>query len=885
MVTRSSTPTEAWTFISYKRADADAVRALATNLEVRFGADHIFFDLSDIHGGDRWEALIQSEVLSSHVVIAAITKSWLPELQRRQEESASQDYVVYELETAMSNSVPIIPVIFPDVDMPDPDELPPAIKDLTAYQAVRLTHLNWDRDMDALVERVCAVASEFGGGGRKDRERKARVAHSLANWLPTQEHKERVLLKTCGTKEDDAVLLLTASHTWIDRNPMAETPGWRVPHDRLASFCRHKGCVWLMEPDSEHLVERLPERDVDTMERILREHAPDARFYQKAPDQQVRDGLIVFSREGIAERRGIDLSWVNDIKFSEEEELVLASVKLAIMEKDLAADPDLPDRIAKRKAIDSYVTALVTQFQAGEKTDELPGRISDIQGWIGKDDWPGRFRRCLGALDPQDARPIFTDGGVLARMLDRVTRRDRALLLLIELAAFYPWGDKVKFEKGVREEALERIVTRIAADVDVGYFHEVEDALAKRKKSLAGSERNWGKIAAFAGGAAVLGVLTMGMAAPVIGTAIGGAMGLSGAAATSAGLAFLGGGSLAAGGLGMAGGTALVTILGGAVGTVAGLKASGITKEALLVESAKLGVTSEYVFLREHGAISHVTSIMDVLEAERQEWQADIDKAKQEKAKQDLPDDKSMVDKAKGALRRSATDIDELIERSKIVERLRDELDEQLTRFITQVNTWVGETDPIVEEVKASGVPTAVVAVEVVEGVVEGAERLSHLVPALIARQDGTPVLNVLFKVASGKDKTSGAEAVRKLGITHPLAAGFAGGTIDVLAHPLLWASAATVLAAAGGASAVGAHLVQAAKSGELATVALLPMARLDDVLSRAGFESIQLGRALSELVEREMKNTLGGAAIQVAEGLQLTIRGTSAPETGDYRL
>lgn len=69
-----------------------------------------------------------------------------------------------------------------------------------------------------------------------------------------------------------------------------------------------------------------------------------------------------------------------------------------------------------------------------------------------------------------------------------------------------------------------------------------------------------GGIFAIAGIAAV--VLTGGTASPIvagIGSAVGGMMGLSGAAATSAGLAFLGGGSLAAGGFGMLGGTVLIS--------------------------------------------------------------------------------------------------------------------------------------------------------------------------------------------------------------------------------------------------------------------------------------------------------------------------------------
>lgn len=69
------------------------------------------------------------------------------------------------------------------------------------------------------------------------------------------------------------------------------------------------------------------------------------------------------------------------------------------------------------------------------------------------------------------------------------------------------------------------------------------------------------------GGAALIAV-TGGLAAPAIGAMIGSGLGLglSGAAATSAGLAVLGGGALAAGGGGVAAGTAAIITAGAVTG-------------------------------------------------------------------------------------------------------------------------------------------------------------------------------------------------------------------------------------------------------------------------------------------------------------------------------
>lgn len=118
-----------------------------------------------------------------------------------------------------------------------------------------------------------------------------------------------------------------------------------------------------------------------------------------------------------------------------------------------------------------------------------------------------------------------------------------------------------------------------------GELHDYEEFLKYEKPDLNATSK-----------IAIGGAIALGLAAPVAllaAPAIGGAIGslglfggLSGAAASSHGLALLGGGTLAAGGLGMAGGTAVVTAVGAAVGGALGASVSN----AYLREDKSFGI-------------------------------------------------------------------------------------------------------------------------------------------------------------------------------------------------------------------------------------------------------------------------------------------------------
>ncbi|WP_433492483.1 hypothetical protein [Nocardia grenadensis] len=177
-----------------------------------------------------------------------------------------------------------------------------------------------------------------------------------------------------------------------------------------------------------------------------------------------------------------------------------------------------------------------------------------------------------------------------------VARRSRALLLLIDLYGFEPWVEG-KWDKTVRAETL------IEAHGSMNPLHRedlqaVETAYKDAIKKLSKAS-NWGKYALLAGAGLGLGVLTGGLAAPAIAGAYGAlVLGYSGAVATSAGLAAIGGGSIAAGGLGMAGGAALITGFSGAAGagvaTLAG-RAAGLSAARVAADAIRLHVVTQLV--------------------------------------------------------------------------------------------------------------------------------------------------------------------------------------------------------------------------------------------------------------------------------------------------
>lgn len=267
------------------------------------------------------------------------------------------------------------------------------------------------------------------------------------------------------------------------------------------------------------------------------------------------------------------------LELSADEDFVLTAWQYRMMQRDIAASRG-KSVSAKRDVRNSFRAAAVESILRREDAAWSTSVAAAVTALGGDGEGPD-----MEALE--DAAPELSPV---------VAKRSRALLLLIDLYGFEPWTAG-KWDRTARAEclaeahqALDQLHPEDLAAVETAY----KDAIRKLSKS-----GSWSRYALLAGAGLGLGVLTGGLAAPAIAAAYGTVvLGYSGAIATTAGMAALGGGSIAAGGLGMAGGAALITGVTGAAGAGAaalGGRATGFTVAQVAADAIKLHVVTQLV--------------------------------------------------------------------------------------------------------------------------------------------------------------------------------------------------------------------------------------------------------------------------------------------------
>lgn len=153
-------------FISYRREDTSGESGrLKDKLEQVFGQDNIFYDVETLEAGLNFDQSIAKALSESKVLLAMIGPHWLKVEDSKGVKRIQKpdDWVRKEISEALKRGLRVIPVLVNGAEMPDPEELPEELKELSLKHAQELTSSRWNYDVGELtkvLEKIIVKKSE-----------------------------------------------------------------------------------------------------------------------------------------------------------------------------------------------------------------------------------------------------------------------------------------------------------------------------------------------------------------------------------------------------------------------------------------------------------------------------------------------------------------------------------------------------------------------------------------------------------------------------------------------------------------------------------------------------------------------------------------------------
>ena len=146
-------------FISYRRDDsAGHAGRLFDRLKERFGAEHVFMDVTDLRPGQDFALELEQAVAKADCLLAVIGPRWLEAVDAsgRRRIDDPDDFVRREIGAGLAKGASVIPVLVHGATMPRADAMPEALRPLARRQAIALTDERWDSDLRELVQFLSA---------------------------------------------------------------------------------------------------------------------------------------------------------------------------------------------------------------------------------------------------------------------------------------------------------------------------------------------------------------------------------------------------------------------------------------------------------------------------------------------------------------------------------------------------------------------------------------------------------------------------------------------------------------------------------------------------------------------------------------------------------
>ena len=160
-------------FISYRRDDSQwQTKAIyeALSRHVANPKEDIFFDLDSMTVGLNFRQQIETTVQKCDMLVAMIGRNWLaavdPDTGRRRLDDP-RDFVRAEIAAALKRNIPVVPVLLDGVAVPEADELPEDIRELSERHGVKVRADSFDNDVNHLVRGLLGENAKPVRAGRR----------------------------------------------------------------------------------------------------------------------------------------------------------------------------------------------------------------------------------------------------------------------------------------------------------------------------------------------------------------------------------------------------------------------------------------------------------------------------------------------------------------------------------------------------------------------------------------------------------------------------------------------------------------------------------------------------------------------------------------------
>jgi effector-binding domain-containing protein len=176
--------------ISYRRLDSTAITGrIFDRLLSRYGKDSVFMDIDNIPPGADFRSHITQVLHRCDVLLAIVGHRWLDVRKKGHTTIRDEtDWIRIEVEAALRENIPVIPVLVEGARMPKSTQLPPSLQEFSFRHAATVDSAqDFHTHVDRLIRSIDRIAETKSKLPEGDAVAEAATAPTLVIDQPTDE--------------------------------------------------------------------------------------------------------------------------------------------------------------------------------------------------------------------------------------------------------------------------------------------------------------------------------------------------------------------------------------------------------------------------------------------------------------------------------------------------------------------------------------------------------------------------------------------------------------------------------------------------------------------------------------------------------------------------